>query len=227
MLQNDSERQPSTFVRLFFLAALVGVLGGCAALPAGQRAHGASQPIDDKNRARLEVDRGFGFTVTEVVRIRSDVRADYESAVAMLRRDQLDEGITLLESVVQRAPELTAPHIDLGVAYGRIGAQDEAHRSLQSALALAPNHPVALNEMGIVYRRTGRFDAARASYEQALRVHPDYHYARRNLGVLCDLYLADLECALRQYERYVGIVSDDEQVVIWIADIRNRLGVVQ
>jgi tetratricopeptide (TPR) repeat protein len=79
--------------------------------------------------------------------------------------------------------------------------------------------------MGIVYRRTGRFDAAHASYEQALSIHPDYHYARRNLGVLCDLYLADLECALNQYESYVEIVSDDEQVVIWIADIRIRLGV--
>ena len=94
-------------------------------------------------------------------------------------------------------------------------------------MKLAPNHPGALNEMGIVYRRTGRFDAARASYERALSVHPGYHYAQRNLGVLCDLYLADLECALRQYESYVAIVADDEQVVIWIADIRNRLGVVQ
>ena len=225
MLQNDSERQPSTFVRLFFLAALVGVLGGCAALPAGQRAHGASQPIDDKNRARLEVDRGFGFTVTEVVRIRSDVRADYESAVAMLRRDQLDEGITLLESVVQRAPELTAPHIDLGVAYGRIGAQDEAQRSLQSALALAPNHPVALNELGIVYRRTGNFESARTSYERALDIHPSYHFALRNLGVLCDLYLEDMECALRHYESYAEIVTDDKQVSIWIADIKNRMAV--
>ena len=208
-------------------AAMLTVLSGCAtsgSAPEEPDAVGGSS-IPDRDRARLEVDGDLGFTVTEVVRINSGVRADYQEALRLLEQDRVEAGIGLLEQVVVQAPEVTAPHIDLGVAYGRLGDQEKAEHSLLEALRLAPNHPVALNEMGIVYRRTGRFDAARASYEQALNVHPDYHYARRNLGVLCDLYLADLECALRQYERYVEIVSDDEQVVIWIADIRNRLGV--
>jgi Flp pilus assembly protein TadD len=173
------------------------------------------------------VDGDLGFTVTEVVRINSGVRADYQEALRLLQQDRVEAGIALLEQIVAQAPEVIAPHIDLGVAYGRLGDHEKAEYSLREALKLAPNHPAALNEMGIVYRRTGRFDAARASYERALSVHPGYHYAQRNLGVLCDLYLADLECALRQYESYAEIVSDDEQVAIWIADIRNRLGVVQ
>jgi Flp pilus assembly protein TadD len=208
---------------------MLTVLGGCATtgnVPAEPDAAGGSS-IPDRDRARVEVDGDLGFTVTEVVRINGGVRADYREAVRLLEQDRIEAGIGLLEQIVAQTPEVTAPHIDLGVAYGRLGDHEKAEHSLREALRLAPNHPVALNEMGILYRRTGRFDAARASYERALGVHPDYHYARRNLGVLCDLYLADLECALRQYERYVEIVSDDEQVVIWIADIRNRLGVVQ
>ena len=65
---------------------------------------------------------------------------------------------------------------------------------------------------------------ARLSYERALGVLPGYHFALRNLGVLCDLYLNDLECALQNYENYAEIVSDEREVKIWIADIRNRLG---
>lgn len=222
------------------LAAMtIVVLTGCAstapagapaARPAGKSAK--TEAVAEtralpaaKDRARVQVDGGLGFTVTEVVHIGSDVRSDYQQAVAMLRQERLGEGIALLERVVERAPGLTAPHVDLGVAYGRNAQWDKAEQSLQAALALTPDHPAALNEIGIVYRRIGKFDAARSSYERALRVHPTYHYALRNLGVLCDLYLEDFPCALDAYRRYVELVPDDAQVGLWIADLSARMGV--
>lgn len=204
---------------------LVLVLGaGCASVstaPETDRAgRGASQSYKPPELSR---EGDYGFTVTEVVRIDSDVRRDYQQALNLLQTNQLDAGIVGLESVVERAPDLTIPHIDLGVAYARNNELEKAERSLQAALSLAPDHPAALNEMGIVYRRSGRFNAARDSYQRALAVHPGYHFALLNLGVLCDLYLEDLTCALDTYERYAEIVTDDDEVDVWIADIRNRL----
>jgi Flp pilus assembly protein TadD len=164
-----------------------------------------------------------GFTVSEVVRIDSDVRRDYQQAAFLLEAGQFEAGAELLESVVERAPEVTIPHIDLGMAYARLGDYGKAEDALRSALSLAPNHPAALNELGILQRRTGRFAAARASYERALAIHPGFHFALLNLGVLCDLYLEDLSCAHTSYSRYAEIVVDDPQVDIWIADVENRL----
>ena len=89
---------------------------------------------------------------------------------------------------------------------------------------LNPDHPFVHNELGIVQRKTGRFAEAKRSYEAALAVYPGYHHARRNLGVLCDLYLADPECALANYEAYMTTVPADDQVAMWIADLRMRLG---
>ncbi len=83
---------------------------------------------------------------------------------------------------------------------------------------------MAHNELGIVYRKTGRFSAARSSYEAALAIYPYYHYARRNLAILCDLYLADSQCALDNYEAYMATVSDDDEASMWITDLRNRMG---
>jgi tetratricopeptide (TPR) repeat protein len=79
------------------------------------------------------------------------------------------------------------------------------------------------NELGIIYRKTGRFAEARRSYETALAIYPGYHHARRNLGVLCDLYLADFDCALESYEAYMTTVPGDDQATMWIADLRNRM----
>ena len=165
-----------------------------------------------------------GFTVSERVRVGSGVRADFARAVSLLEQEQYQAGIALLVQVTEAAPRLTAAHIDLGIAYGRVGDLDHAKASLETALTLNPRHPVAHNELGIVLRKLGRFADARRSYEQALELHPDYHVARRNLAILCDLYLADSDCALANYELYARSAPGDESAPRWIADLRSRTG---
>ncbi len=83
---------------------------------------------------------------------------------------------------------------------------------------------MANNELGLLYRKSGKFNAARTAYENAIKDHPEYLPARRNLGVLCDLYLHDYECALRQFVEYLDLKPDDKTVAIWVADVKQRLG---
>lgn len=174
--------------------------------------------------SQLELQGDGGFVITEKVRVGGGVRADFERAVQLLEHNQHAEGIALLVEVTKAAPELTAAHIDLGIAYGRVNDLEQAEASLKRALELSPRHPVAHNELGIVYRKTGRFAEARRSYEQALALHPGFHFARRNLAILCDVYLADLRCALENYQAYANAVPDDDKTAIWLADVRNRIG---
>ncbi len=178
-------------------------------------------------KANIEIQEAVGFTITEEAKISSDVRLDYDRALMMLEQGRHDEGVALLESVAEATPNLSAPRIDLGIAYHRASDLEAATRNLQLALEINLNHPIAHNELGIVHRKSGRFAAAKSSYEAALSIYPGYHYARRNLAVLCDLYLADLDCALRNYEAYMGTVPGDEEASMWIADIRNRMGLVE
>ena len=165
-----------------------------------------------------------GFTITQDIRVSSEVRADYDRALQLLVREDSAPGISMLVRVTENEPSAIAPHIDLGIAYARAGELDRAEESLGRALAINPDHPVANNELGIVLRRKGRFAEARAAYEKALAISPGFHFAHRNLAILCDLYLADAGCAIAHYEAYSRAVPDDPDAAKWIADLKARSG---
>ena len=174
-------------------------------------------------QAQVAVQQEVGFTITEAVSMSEAVRTDYDRALALLGAGNLEQGIAVLESVVENAPSVSGPQVDLGIALHQKGDLDAAEERLLQALELNPEHPVIHNELGIIYRKTGRFNEARRSYEAALATYPGYHHARRNLGVLCDLYLADPGCALESYEAYMQTVPGDEEAAMWIVDLRNRM----
>ncbi|MDH4106786.1 MAG: tetratricopeptide repeat protein [Gammaproteobacteria bacterium] len=185
---------------------------------------GCATPVAKKPQARIEIQEEIGFTITEESPADAEIREDYQAALAFLEQERFGQGIERLELVVEQAPELSGPLIDLGIAYHQKGDLAAAESALVKALTVNPEHPIAHNELGIIYRKTGRFREARASYERALAVYPGFHYARRNLAVLCDLYLADTSCALDNYEAYMKTVPEDNEAAIWITDLRNRTG---
>ena len=208
---------------LFEYRALTAVRTGLSMLAAALLIAGCGVSAVSQKPARIEIQEEVGFVITEDARINSAVRADYEEALRLLGQGNNAEGIALLAKAAEEAPQLSAPRIDLGIAYQQAGDLGAAEEELQKALAINPEHPVVHNELGIVYRKSGRFAEARRSYEAALAIYPSFHFARRNLAILCDLYLADMECALEQYLAYVETAPEDEEVAMWLADIRNRM----
>ncbi len=173
--------------------------------------------------AQLSGDNQKGFIITENVKLDGAGRRDFAQAVLYLNDHNFDQAIELLENIIKNSPEVTAPYINLAMAYRMIGKPELAEEYLKIALTLIPEHPVASNEYGLLLRKEGRFSEARTVYEQALLRFPDYLPVRRNLGILCDIYLNDLECALTQYQLYSAVSPVNQQLKLWISELQLRL----
>ena len=237
-MENGTLRRSKTraWSGFLVLAMLLSVPGGCATGPREQAlvAHEPtvgeepsqelSQGLSKQPAVARLVDGREGFVITEVPPMDEALRRDFDRAVAMLTEKDYDEAIVLLEKIIEKSPGVTAPYVDIAIAYGVTGRPRQAEENLKKALDLFPEHPVACNEYGLLYRRTGRFTEARAMYEKAIARFPDYYPAHRNLGIVCDLYLDDPACALEHYEIYSEARPEDERVKLWVADLRARLG---
>lgn len=207
------------------LVAILAVLAGCAT-QVNTKPDPIAQPqpvVEGPSVSRFDNSRE-GFIINEVAGLSDASRRDFDNAVTMLHEKAFGQAIELLEKVVNRSPGVTAPYINLGMAYQQIGKLEQAEVQFKVALEMFPDHPVACNQYGLLYRKTGRFDEARKIYEQSLASFPDYYPLHRNLGILCDLYLKDLETALAHYEIYSQAMPEDDNVKLWVADLRARLG---
>ena len=163
------------------------------------------------------------IVITEKHPVDPDIKAEFQQAIVLLKKENYPDAIRMLKGVTGKTSKFSGPFIDLGIAYEQTKEYKKAERSLKKALAIQPMHPAALNELGVVYRKTGRYSDARKVYEKLLRAYPNYMPAHKNLGVLCDIYIQDLDCALKQYETYLKAEPDDKKVKIWVADVKRRM----
>jgi Tfp pilus assembly protein PilF len=181
----------------------ISMLAGCGASAPKQAAQPAAKPA---------------------VVVTPEARADFDAAMARMNAQEYQQGIDLLGKVIAQVPNSPAPYINRAIAHTKIGNLKPAEDDLKRALELEPGNPVANNEYGLLYRKTGRFSEARQLYESLLVKYPYYPLVHKNLGILCDLYLRDYDCALREYEAYSHATPEDKNIKIWITDVQRRLG---
>ena len=121
-------------------------------------------------------------------------------------------------------PQFAGPQLNLGLLYLQDSRLPEAETAFKTALQMNPSNPIAGDELGIVERKLGKFVEAEAAYLRAIAAEPNYAPAHLNLGVLYDLYMAEPQKALEQFERYIEIAGENKQVAGWVIELRKRVG---
>ncbi len=148
----------------------------------------------------------------------------YAQALQLMKSGRSTDAELEFKELAIGYPQLAGPQLNLGLLYVRDSRLPEAEAAFKTALELKPNNAVAGNELGIVERKLGKFAEAEAAYQRTIAAEPNYAPAHLNLGVLYDLYLAQPQKALDEYERYIEIAGENKQVAGWVVELRKRVG---
>jgi tetratricopeptide (TPR) repeat protein len=148
----------------------------------------------------------------------------YAQALQLMKSGRNTDAELEFKQLAAGYPQFSGPQLNLGLLYLQESRFAEAEAAFKTALQLKPSSAMAANELGIALRKLGKFEEAEAAYLRAIAAEPDYAPAHLNLGVLYDLYLAQPQKALEEYERYVAIVGENKQVAGWMVELRKRVG---
>jgi tetratricopeptide (TPR) repeat protein len=149
----------------------------------------------------------------------------YNQALQLMKSGRNTDAELEFKQLLVAYPQFAGPQLNLGLLYLRDSRLPEAEAAFKAALQLTPTNAVAGDELGIVERRLGKFADAEAAYLRAIAAEPNYAPAHLNLGVLYDLYMAEPQKALEQFERYIEIAGENKQVAGWVVELRKRVGV--
>jgi tetratricopeptide (TPR) repeat protein len=199
-------------------------MGGLALLAACQsappKAAHATAPIENAAPAAA----ADGAPAAQGAPIPERATQQYAQALQLMKSGRTTDAELELKQLIAAYPQLTGPQLNLGLLYLRDSRLPEAEAAFEAVLALAPGNAVAGNELGIVERKLGKFTEAEAAYQSTIAAEPNYAPAHLNLGVLYDLYLAQPQKALDEFERYIEIAGENKQVAGWVVELRKRVG---
>ncbi len=148
----------------------------------------------------------------------------YADALQLMKAGRTTEAELEFKQLTAAYPEFAGPQLNLGLLYLRGSRLPEAEAAFKAALERNPASAVAGNELGIVERKLGKFTEAEAAYQRTIAAEPNYAPAYLNLGVLYDLYLAEPQKALEQFEHYIQLAGENKQVAGWVVELRKRVG---
>ena len=167
---------------------------------------------------------GGNATPVEDSTIPERATMQYAQALELMKSGRDTDAELQLKDLVVGYPQLAGPQLNLGILYMRDSRLPEAEAAFKAALERSPGSAVAGNELGIVERKLGKFAEAEAAYQRTIAAEPNYAPAHLNLGVLYDLYLAQPQKALDEFERYIEIAGENKQVAGWVVELRKRVG---
>ncbi len=162
--------------RLFWLACLTLILGGCVT----SRTGGLPDPAAPADRVTAQLDLARGY----------------------LEQGNTERARTSLNKALQIDPRSVEAHVLLGVLNAAESEWGLAERDFKTALSISPKDPMALNNYGSFLYSRGRYEEA-VHYLRILVQDPDYRarsQAYENLG-LAELKINEVEAARDSFSR--------------------------
>lgn len=174
--------------------------------------------------SQQEVATAIAKPTALVKTLTPELQSKYTTAVALLKNGEFDTAESLFLALSQIVPDAAGVFANLGVIAEAKNDEASAADYYHKCLSLNPNYVVALNNLGAIQMSGGKFKEANRLYLAAYESKPDNASVLLNLAVLNELYLHDLNAAVKYYELYQSEQSSpDETIAARLSDLGRRV----
>lgn len=153
-------------------------------------------------------------------------RQQFQQGVAAMQNDNWSAAESAFKNLVKNYPKLSGPRLNLGIIARQHGDLELAKQHFSHAIEVNPSNQEAYNQLALLHREQGEFKQAEKTFLQAIKIWPGYASIQLNLGILYELYMGEMESALKHYQNYQQLQSEpDKKVAGWIIDLQRRIKV--
>lgn len=160
----------------------------------------------------------------KAVTISGSDREQYRTALTALNNGNSEQAAKIFTDMISSNPDLAGPHSNLALIQYKNKKYVESFKLTEKAIQLNPKQAQAYNLRGQLNITAGKVHDAKSDYLKAVELKPDYANAHYNLALVYDIYLQEIELAIKHYQRYMSLLKQpDEPTKEWISHLKGTL----
>jgi tetratricopeptide (TPR) repeat protein len=132
-------------------------------------------------------------------------------AIYLFHAKKFQQALEKFSEIVEKYPQSSSAHTNLGMTYFRFGKLDEAKKQLLIAVQLNPNDVISYNDLGVVSLKSGDFFMAVSYFEKSIKLSPSFPDSHLNLGKTLE-QMGKPERAIAEYQAYLNLPTGDPVV---------------
>jgi len=166
-------------------------------------------------------------TTSSVVSTKSVTKRDrekYRDGITALHNNELSKAQRIFAEFIRSQPKLAGAYTNLALVFFKKNDLEKSFKTVEKALQLNPKQPQALNLRAQLYINNGKIHKAKDDYLLAISIKPKYANAQYNLALLYDIYMQEIELAIKHYKLYMMLLKKpDEATLEWVNHLEGTL----
>ncbi|VAW68057.1 hypothetical protein MNBD_GAMMA09-2392 [hydrothermal vent metagenome] len=151
-------------------------------------------------------------------------RKIYRDGITALYNNDYPKAKKIFDEFIRNRPEMAGAYSNLALLHFKKNEYAESLKLVNKAIELNPEQAQAYNLRGQIYIINGNINKAKDDYLKAVKIKPAYKNAQYNLALLYDIYLQEIELAIKHYEIYMKLIKKpDDATKEWIQHLKGTL----
>lgn len=148
----------------------------------------------------------------------------YQAGITALKNKDYTQAEHIFSDLLKNNDTFAGAYCNLAIIYFKANDYDTAAKLANKALEVNPGLAQAYNLRAQINVKIGKIDEAKNDYIKAVELNPSYANAHYNLALLYDIYMQDINMAIKHYEIYLSLLSQpDQQTSEWLNHLKGSL----